>query len=152
MKTERFGLILVNLLLLFALSIFVSGCMTYNKALRKFGHLAKDSTHIVVRDTVIIPGDSIAKGYRTDTTVIHDVFQQGRARLTVDRNARTTTVKAECKPDTIYREIKANCPPIATFGVSSWYKKGFWIMLALLILAGIFFLFRYVFKLSMVKR
>ena len=153
LKTERAGLILVNLLLITAFCLFAtSGCYTYQKAIRKFGHVAKDSVTITVMDTVTIPKDSIVTSFRTDTTIFHKVIETLRSKLTINRTPKLTTIQAECKPDTIIRKVRANCPPVATFGVAPWYKWGFWIMVGLLIVAIIVYAFTYLFKLSMIKR
>ncbi|GAB3734989.1 hypothetical protein [Spirosoma lituiforme] len=155
MKNERIGWIAANALLLataLLLAYLMSGCMTYSKALRKFGHLAKDSTTVLIQDTVTIPKDSIVTQFKTDTTIFHKVIETLRSKLTIDRTPRSTRITAECKPDTIIRTLQAKCPPVASFGIAPGYKWAFYITLGLLIVAIIVFLFSYLFKLTVVKR
>ncbi|WP_080058308.1 hypothetical protein [Spirosoma aerolatum] len=152
MKKERFLLILANCLLFAVACFFLTSCLTYQKALRKFGHLAKDSATVVVTDTLITKKDSVVLRLKTDTTTVHQVIQEGRARIIYDRTHTITQVKAECLPDTIIREIQANCPPVASFGIAPWYRLGFWIAIGVLAVCVLIFLLSYIFKLSISKR
>lgn len=138
--------------LFIALVLALSSCMTYEKAVRKFGHLATDSTRITVRDTVIVPYDSVVFQLKTDTTTVHRIVEQGRAKIFYDRTHTITKVKAECKPDTIIREIVAKGPPQASFGIAPWYKTAFFITFGLLLVAIVSYVFLYHLKLIIAKR
>ncbi|GAB2586476.1 hypothetical protein GCM10027190_39470 [Spirosoma areae] len=126
--------------------------MTYNKALRKFGYLATDSATVLIQDTVTILKDSVVLSLKTDTTTIHRVIEQGRARVIYDRTREITRVQAECKADTIIRTLQAKCPPVASFGIAPWYKPAFFISLGLLLVAIVSYVFLYQLKLSIAKR
>lgn len=124
---------IVNLLLVTAtLLFFMSSCMTYQKAVKKFGHMAKDTTHLIVSDTVVVPKDSAVFTYRNDTATFYKEVHQGRARVIVEHTHTTTQVKAVCDPDTIYKQTTVILPPRVTFGVANWYQPAFWIVLAIL--------------------
>jgi hypothetical protein len=126
--------------------------MTYKKAVRKFAHVAKDSVTVTVQDTVIVPKDSIVTSFKTDTTFFHKVYETVRSKLTINRTPKETQITAECKPDTIYKPVRINCPPVAQFGVDPRYKTGFFIAIAVIGIGVIAFLFTYLFKLSITKR
>ena len=147
--THKIGWLVVNLLLFSASCLMLSGCMTYQKALRKYGTMATDSATILVRDTVTIPKDSVTYSFVNDTTTFTKVVNGIRAKLKINRTSRTTSIQAECKPDTIIRQIPAKCPPVATFGVAPWYKTGFYILIGIIVAMLLAYLFSYLFKLSL---
>lgn len=153
--TERIGWFTANCLLLIAallIAFCMNGCMSYSKAVRKFGHLAKDSAVVTIQDTVRIPKDSVILSLKTDTTTIHRIIEQGRARIIYDRTNTITTVKAECKADTIIRTLQAKCPPVASFGIAPWYRWAFYIAAGLLLVAILAYVLSYKLKLSLAKR
>ncbi len=134
-QDHRNAWLTVNLLLLASALFFLtslSGCMTYERAVKKFGHMAYDSTTITVRDTVIIPKDSVSLILKNDTTTVYREIQQGRAKVIVERTHTYTIIKATCAGDTIARETKAKVAPRVSFGVAGWYQPAFWIVSAIL--------------------
>lgn len=141
----------------------------------RFGKQAKDSTriHLTVRDTVMVldtvrvPKDSILYSFKSDTVPFRKQIDTKRARLIIDHErAGKTTVEADCKPDTIYRRttvttVKSytfNAPPKVTFdfGVSKWYKFGFYaagaVVLALIVGAIVLLLKLYEVSLPRITR
>jgi hypothetical protein len=132
-QDHRNAWLVVNLLLLTSTMIFLlSSCMTYEKAVKKYGHMAKDSLHITVRDTVTIPKDSVIVHLNNDTITTYKEIQQGRAKVIVERTHTQTTIKATCEADTIYLQKIVTLPPVVKFGIAPWFKTAFWIVLAIL--------------------
>lgn len=155
MKNERAAYLATNALLLLAalfLTLAMNACMTYQKALRKFGHLATDSTTLVLHDTLRIPADSVVLRLRTDTTTVHRIIEQGRARIIYDRTRTQTIIRSECRPDTIVRTLTVKAPPTASFGIAPWYRTAFYLCLVLLIAATIAYLLLYQYQLNIALR
>ncbi|RIV21370.1 hypothetical protein DYU11_18360 [Fibrisoma montanum] len=167
MKTERIGYTIANILLLalaLLLVLAMNSCMTYKRAVRKYAHMAKDSVEvtttvpIVIHDTLTIPGDTVTLSVQTDTTYLYKVVEGKRAKLTFERSKGLTRLTAEAKPDTVIRvisrtkTIRQKCPPVAQFGVAAWYRVGFFVALALLVLTLLFVLFTYIFRISIARR
>lgn len=129
---------IVNLLLVTAALLFMmSSCMTYERAVKKYGHMAKDSIHVTVRDTVTIPKDSVIVHLNNDTITTYKEIQQGRTKVIVERTHTQTTIKATCEADTIYLQKIVTLPPVVKFGIAPWFKNAFYITLGLLLMIAL---------------
>lgn len=88
--------------LLLLLLFLLSGCMTFQKAQRRYATTEVDTVYHTV--TTVVPRDSAVLRLVTDTTTVIREIRQGRAQIIYERNPRTTTIKANC--DSVFIEKK----------------------------------------------
>ena len=125
-----------SLILSFIIHSLMS-CMTYNRALRKFAHVVTDTVEVRKIVTVTVPRDSAVLRLLTDTTHIVREAQQGRATVRIVREPTYTTVYATCDSAKMAQEIVAKMPRQSVYwGVSLWYKRGFWALLVAISVAA----------------
>lgn len=144
-----------QLTLIFASIVCLQGCMSYEKAVRKYGHIVKDTIVTVVQIPIIVPHDSVVTTFKTDTTYYVKEVQQGRARLMVVRTPQITTVKADCDSTIIIKEHTVKVPTKSVYwGVNKWYKYGFWIMASLFAILTLSILIaqKFTFKIDIQKK
>lgn len=92
----------------------------------------------IIKDTVVIEKEAIL-----DTFVLKTIdtitIEKERLRIDIRRSHDTIEVDAECRTDTIYRDIVVEQPKpvVITKGVSVWYKYS-WIVVIILLILSVF--------------
>ncbi|MGA0556547.1 hypothetical protein ACO2Q8_07850 [Larkinella sp. VNQ87] len=110
--------------ILILLVLAVTGCTTFNKAFRKFGHMGNDTTLVQIPVTVNIPKDSAMLVLKTDTTRVIREVRQGRATVRIIRDHTNTIVQANC--DSIIKTITGKARVVTkkvTWGVDPKYRS-----------------------------
>lgn len=157
-------------LLLIAL-LCLTGCVTYNKCMDKFGVIRKDSVKVFVKIPVFIhtqavsPADSLQDHFDIDSMLsMFDTLRQTSASQRTqiefwkDKYSRALHYKVKVKPDTIKLIVKdtvraeVNCPPCVVFDPlkdAPWYSvKALWnkfqLFAAWAVLGGLFLFGLYV--------
>ncbi|MEZ0611946.1 hypothetical protein ACAW74_25765 [Fibrella sp. WM1] len=166
--TPKWGFGLVATLLSLASYILIAGCLSgctslYNRAKARFQTTHVDTTYQLI--TVAVPADSTSLVVPTATTPLTQKQTQGRATVTIIREPTNTTVLADCagaEKDTLVMVKTVT----EKWGVDPKYQelaeqyhqqadnnrrranKFMWIAigLGLLLLAGLFFLGRYLLR------
>lgn len=145
----------VQLITIILLAIWLQGCMSYERAVKKYGTTVFDTLVNVIQVPVVVPHDSVITTFKTDTTYYIKEEQQGRARVQIIRTPQTTVVRADCDSTTIIKEHIVRVPVQSVqWGVNKWYKYGFWIMVALfaILALSIFLAQKFTFKIDIQKK
>ncbi|KAB7728123.1 hypothetical protein F5984_20470 [Rudanella paleaurantiibacter] len=107
-------------LLYLVIASFLGGCMTFEKARRRYSTTEIDTVYQTI--STVVPRDSAVLRVVTDTTTVVREIRQGRARIIYERNPRTTTIKANC--DSVFIEKKV--PVVITkqvWGIDPKWKE-----------------------------
>lgn len=109
-----------SFLLLFGTFFLLDGCMTFEKAQRKYSKTVEETKDTTL--TVHVPADSVAFQLATDTTSVTHEVRQGRARIVYRRTPKQTSVQAFCDTLVITKRIRVRITK-RIWGVDPVYKE-----------------------------
>lgn len=109
-------------LILVALLLTLTACNSFRRAKQKFLSTQVDTTYQTIRQ--VIPRDSLITMFRTDTSTIRQVIQQGRVQVIYERNPRTTIIRATSDSVIIEKRIPVTVEK-QIWGVDPKYRDQF---------------------------
>jgi hypothetical protein len=113
-----------NALIALLLTLAATSCTTFQKAFRKYGHMANDTTLVEIPVTVTVPRDSVVMVLKTDTTHIIQEMRQGRATVKIIRDHTNTIVQADC--DSVIKTVTGKTKVVTrtvNWGVDPKYES-----------------------------
>ncbi|GAB2571781.1 hypothetical protein [Spirosoma areae] len=110
---------LSTMLVMLTAMLLLQGCMTFQKAQRKFATNVADTTFTTI--TTVVPKDSAVLRIVTDTTTVVHEIRQGRAKIIYQRDPKMTIIKAECDSVVIEKRVPVYVTK-QVWGVDPAYK------------------------------